>query len=48
MRRFSVLLSLTGAVLVGTLAVQLSPGAIAQDATPAAQAATEDRRSAAR
>ena len=36
MRRFGVLLSLMGAVLVGTLASQTPPGAIAQEATPAA------------
>ncbi len=39
MRRFSVLLALMGIVLVGTLAVQSSPGAIAQEATPSTQAA---------
>ena len=39
MGRFSVLLSLMGVVLVGALAVQSSPTTIAQEATPATQAA---------
>jgi quercetin dioxygenase-like cupin family protein len=38
MRRFRVLLSLTGIALVGILAAQTPPVTIAQEATPAAQA----------